>query len=203
MNQSAIKSSIPSFKILLDFKTDKNRTGWEVPFICKSILDDYMNLVWYNKSIHNNFPIDENDNIGIRVRDELHKEQQIKMESDFPKETAILRTGGFEGDYENGFNRGMYELFGNYKTMTKEDYLSLHEKYFDLHWYSRIPDPSQNEEREIMEDKYPEETESINNPEERCGEIGFNSGMLAGIRLLNCGGTITHQSLDEFPMLDS
>ncbi len=77
----------------------------------------------------------------------------------------------------------------------------LEEKYFNLVWFARSIDPAMQNERDKVVEKYPVECARI------CGENGdwehgFNSGMLACLRLVS-HARVYHSKLDEFPLLDT
>jgi len=87
----------------------------------------------------------------------------------------------------------------------------IEKKYFDLVWYARkdvnkLTRTDILKKIESIEDKYPEETNSLNIPEEADWSHGFNSGMLAGMRFVLSlmdkreGYEI---AIEEFPFLDT
>ena len=82
----------------------------------------------------------------------------------------------------------------------------LIKKYEDLVWYVRKrPEDRENgdcnQAMTVIEEKYPDELIKLTNDEENWHH-GFNSGMLACLRLIS-GGRITNNTLNEFPMLDT
>ena len=85
------------------------------------------------------------------------------------------------------------------KVMTKNE---LMEKYFDLVWLARSTDDSVEHIRQEVHEKWPKEAEELGDPDSGNWHHGFNSGMLACLRLLS-GGRTTPQSMEEFPMLSS
>tara|TARA_R110000744_G_scaffold18970_9_gene50411 strand:+ start:275 stop:586 length:312 start_codon:yes stop_codon:yes gene_type:complete len=78
------------------------------------------------------------------------------------------------------------------------------EKYYNLVWYARSDSNADvaKKERKQIEKLYPEETEQLIN-ENGKWQHGFNSGMLACLRLINGGKGMTHESIADFPSLDS
>lgn len=85
-------------------------------------------------------------------------------------------------------------------------------KYFDLVWYARKDVVKLLEEERYetlatikkIEEKYPQETKELNNPELADWSHGFNSGMLASARLyLSMIEYNVEQALEDFPELDS
>jgi len=87
------------------------------------------------------------------------------------------------------------------EVMTKN---KLMKKYSDLVWLAR----STNDTSEIVtlrqevRDLYPKETVELEDQDSGEWHHGFNSGMLACLRLLS-GGRTTPGAMEEFPMLDS
>ena len=81
---------------------------------------------------------------------------------------------------------------------------SMMEKYFRLVWFARSK--SDNPEIELLRaevrELYPKETAELGSIVTGDWAHGFNSGMLACLRLLS-GGRITTANMEEFPMLDS
>jgi len=86
------------------------------------------------------------------------------------------------------------------------------DKYFDLVWYARKDENKLLEEERYdvlasmkkVEEKYPKETEELNDPELCDWSHGFNSGMLAASRLyLSMIEENVEQAIEEFPFLDS
>ena len=79
------------------------------------------------------------------------------------------------------------------------------EKYYHLIWYARSTSKSMNivKLREDVEQRYPEEIEKLINDETGYWQHGFNSGMLACLRLINGVMNNEQYAIDEFPMLDS
>ena len=82
----------------------------------------------------------------------------------------------------------------------------LHDKYFELVWFAkRLPDDYENPNikkliNEIIE-KYPKETTELQDENSNYYH-GFNSGMLACLRLVSCA-RIYPDNLEEFPCLDT
>lgn len=94
----------------------------------------------------------------------------------------------------------------------------MHDKYRDLVWYARKPpkdDPWWDDvPARIMKDafdnmdrveaEYPEEVEQLQDPDSGDWKHGFNSGMLAALRLVMCAEEFgTEQALELFPELDT
>ena len=79
------------------------------------------------------------------------------------------------------------------------------EKYYNLVWYARSDKNSHcnRESRAKIETLYPALTKQLCSKEEADWAHGFNSGMLACLRVMNGGKGLTHESIEEFPMLDS
>lgn len=86
------------------------------------------------------------------------------------------------------------------------------DKYFDLVWYARKDSAKllEDEQYEILasikkiEEKYPKETQELNDPKLSDWSHGFNSGMLASARLyLSMIEYNVEQALEDFPELDS
>ncbi len=87
----------------------------------------------------------------------------------------------------------------------------LHEKYFDLvHYARRDPDeanPAILPHLEVIRQAYPREVYNLANEDETDWHHGFNSGMLAAIRLV--GAYLSKrkreiaQAEEEFPSLDT
>ena len=83
----------------------------------------------------------------------------------------------------------------------------LEEKYCDLVWMARsqyVVTPEGVTPRNVLDetiDKYPEEYKKLCGPDSEWHH-GFNSGMLACLRLLS-GGRIYKSALEEFPFLDT
>jgi hypothetical protein len=97
------------------------------------------------------------------------------------------------------------------KKATKKEVLEMaiqqEEKYFDLVWFARsnknshIPLVMIN--REIIEANYPKEIEDLSG-EYGDWSHGFNSGMLAGMRLIvSMMEYNTEEAIENFPELDS
>tara|TARA_R110002124_G_scaffold285171_1_gene463374 strand:+ start:100 stop:411 length:312 start_codon:yes stop_codon:yes gene_type:complete len=87
----------------------------------------------------------------------------------------------------------------------------LTEKYLDLVWYARCeafigqkPAPSHSTaiQLERIERLFPEETNQLKNNEDNWTH-GYNSGVLAALRLIENGKGVTEESISEFPNLDS
>lgn len=81
----------------------------------------------------------------------------------------------------------------------------LAEKYFDLVWFVRrgpddMPEESKKPYYEILK-KYPNEIKKLDECDDNW-QHGFNSGVLATLRLLD-GGKIRYEDWEEFPMLDT
>lgn len=133
----------------------------------------------------------------------------------------------------------MEEIVSDYQTQTERDlgeYLDkLEEKYFSLVWYARsepkesafwetvparIKDGALNGQAKV-EERYPDEIDELRGPEGSWSH-GFNSGMLACLRLINTASNpqlITdpdasedgepfwvgglEEAIEEFPMLDT
>ena len=103
----------------------------------------------------------------------------------------------------------------------------LREMYFDLVWYARKPRENGKvtleHAREVMpdtpddilqrmvqaakriEEMYPNEVAALNDQdlETRNWAHGFNSGMLAALRLVKPSVGISNRALEDFPALDS
>ena len=109
----------------------------------------------------------------------------------------------------------IYNMADEAKKLTVKD---LEDKYFDLVWYARKPPKTETEywdnipediiavcEREIKEteDKYPDEVARLRCPFQGDWEHGFNSGMLAAMRLLRPNIVINKSKMKEFPSLDT
>ena len=84
---------------------------------------------------------------------------------------------------------------------------NLMEKYYDLVWLARKN--SEDFENPIIKlqidkvcNKYPEESVKILDGENTNWEHGFNSGMLACLRLVSCA-RIYPENIEEFPFLDT
>lgn len=93
----------------------------------------------------------------------------------------------------------------------------MEEKYFNLVWYARSkPSSVTNEPRKDVETKYPVEVKKLQ-ADDGNWTHGFNSGMLAGMRLVlgimeeRDGNDVDEEqrmtkarcALSDFPMLDS
>lgn len=85
----------------------------------------------------------------------------------------------------------------------------IEKKYFMLVWYARSqgpasPDPAVREAFAEVKAMYPAETAALSSDlgENIQWTHGFNSGMLAALRLIR-GGRITPASLASFPELDA
>ena len=102
----------------------------------------------------------------------------------------------------------------------------MHEKYFDLVWYARKPRDDDGrlsmEEARIqypntpddilrgmvknvnrVQETYPREVAQLNCPVHGDWQHGFNSGMLAALRLVKPSTKISAKALAMFPDLDS
>ena len=86
----------------------------------------------------------------------------------------------------------------------------LMEKYERLVWYARkSPEliemfPQIQSSIQEIEALYPEETDALNTPDAGDWQHGFNSGMLAALRLIIATQTKSaEQALKEFPNLDT
>jgi len=82
----------------------------------------------------------------------------------------------------------------------------LEEKYFKLVWFARsssdTKDPIVLREQQKVKDCYPKECAAIACPEDGNWTHGFNSGMLACLRLFS-SAKITQNNRKEFPFLDT
>jgi hypothetical protein len=83
----------------------------------------------------------------------------------------------------------------------------LTNKYYELVWLARrTPEDFENPLiKNLIDDtcsKFPEESVELLEGENSQWTHGFNSGMLACLRLLSCARIYPH-NLDEFPNLDS
>jgi hypothetical protein len=83
----------------------------------------------------------------------------------------------------------------------------LMDKYRDLVWLARKK--SEDFENPIIKlqidkvcNKYPEESQQLLEGENTDWEHGFNSGMLACLRLVSCA-RIYPENMEEFPFLDT
>ena len=87
------------------------------------------------------------------------------------------------------------------KVMTKNE---LMEKYYSLVWYARSisDEPEVAAARKEVRDLYPKEIDDLSTESNGDWQHGFNSGMLACLRLLS-GGRTTPATMEEFPMLNS
>jgi hypothetical protein len=93
---------------------------------------------------------------------------------------------------------------------TKTHLESLEDKYFDLVWLARkdTDELLNNEQYEILntikniEEKYPTEVDELTN-DNTTWHHGFNSGMLAAIRLFDGLMSEDEDALDDFPNLDT
>ena len=94
----------------------------------------------------------------------------------------------------------------------------LYQKYFNLVWYARKPPKSDTEfwdalpadvkqalenAQKQVEEKYPVECAEIRCPMHGDWVHGFNSGMLAAMRLLRPNVKINQKRMNEFPELDT
>lgn len=98
---------------------------------------------------------------------------------------------------------------------------SQEEKYTSLLWYARKPSAdsiadvwtylSMNtieaiiKEKEIIENSFPEETSALNSAESGDWQHGFNSGMVAALRVVLVALDPENQEdpMEDFPNLDS
>ena len=100
-------------------------------------------------------------------------------------------------------------------TMKVDD---LEQKYFKLVWYARKPPVSNTEFWDALpadikegaqkvlkevEEKYPTECTNLRCPIHGDWEHGFNSGMLAAMRLLRRNVKISQKCMSEFPNCDT
>jgi len=90
-----------------------------------------------------------------------------------------------------------------------EEVKKQEEKYFDLVWYARKTDLDFIQHKEVrdhcrrIEAQYAQECENLDK-EGSSWHHGFNSGMLAGMRLiLEMKRSDAQGALDEFPFLDT
>lgn len=90
-----------------------------------------------------------------------------------------------------------------------EEVKKQEKKYFDLVWYARKGDLDFIQYKEVrdhcrrIEAQYTQECENLNK-EGSSWHHGFNSGMLAGMRLiLEMKRSGAQDALDEFPFLDT
>ena len=103
----------------------------------------------------------------------------------------------------------------------------LREKYLDLVWYARAPRDGRQkkvtlqaarhrhpdtpedilqgllEQAQRIERMYPDEVAKLNDRNADNWDHGFNSGMLAALRLIPNSTRISNQAQSEFPMLHS
>ena len=83
---------------------------------------------------------------------------------------------------------------------------NLMEKYYDLVWLARKKSEDFENPIKLQIDKvcnkYPEESVKILDGENTNWEHGFNSGMLACLRLVSCA-RIYPENIEEFPFLDT
>jgi len=92
-------------------------------------------------------------------------------------------------------------------TPTKNElWRQYHEKYFDLVWLARkhpedLNNPLVREQYDRIEEQYTQEVDDLLNANSDWNH-GFNSGMLACLRLLS-PGRMTKQKIEEFPELDT
>jgi hypothetical protein len=80
-------------------------------------------------------------------------------------------------------------------------------KYCDLVWLARkLPDDWENPiiklQIDVVCNKYPTETNDLLYNDEQNWHHGFNSGILAALRLVSCA-RIYPENIEEFPMLDT
>ena len=83
----------------------------------------------------------------------------------------------------------------------------LMKKYSDLVWLARksnedFENPIIKLQIDIVCNKYPEESQQLLYGEDSSWEHGFNSGMLACLRLVSCA-RIYPEKMEEFPFLDT
>ena len=90
-----------------------------------------------------------------------------------------------------------------------EEVKKQEEKYFDLVWYARKTDLDFIQHKEVrdhcrrIEEQYPIESSNLNQ-ENSSWHHGFNSGMLAGMRMiLEMKRSDAQQAIDDFPFLDT
>ena len=95
----------------------------------------------------------------------------------------------------------------NNQTPTKTELIKeLNDKYFNLVWLARKhPEDFKNqlvhEQYQRIEEQYPQEVDDLLNANTDWHH-GFNSGMLACLRLIGTG-RMTMQKIVEFPELDT
>ncbi len=84
----------------------------------------------------------------------------------------------------------------------------LEQKYFDLVHLARSDPDNQLPHHAVLIEKYPNEYDALADPEKGDWQHGFNSGMLASVRLLRVFATTKsrkrqREAVEEFPFLDT
>ena len=97
----------------------------------------------------------------------------------------------------------LFKFKDYYNIYTKE----LMEKYCDLVWLARkLPDDWENPiiklHIDVVCNTHPTETNDLLYSDEQNWHHGFNSGILAALRLVSCA-RIYPENIKEFPMLDT